>query len=244
MPARLSRPTSSRATPCWWQRTAGTSCRSTGLPVVLDPVNPHLWYLPESAANLPADALDDLPPLLKAQRFQGHLALTVEIGGAPVGTLMVNTRTPRHFLMDEAQLLGLLGSQLAQTLERERLHQEALARQRLEQELDLARDIQATFLPASCPMVPATARRPSIARRARSAATSMTSSSWPDCATNASAQPASHWQEARSQPKGGPALTRREMELEFWRTGKGAPRLAPKQPSRTPLRWTGAASAL
>ena len=67
---------------------------------------------------------------------------------------MINTHTPRRFLMDEAQLLGLLGSQLAQTLERERLHQEALARQRLEQELNLARDIQATFLPSGCPYAP------------------------------------------------------------------------------------------
>ena len=50
---------------------------------------------------------------MAAQRFQGHLALTIEIGGAPVGTLMINTHTPRRFLMDEAQLLGLLGSQLA-----------------------------------------------------------------------------------------------------------------------------------
>jgi sigma-B regulation protein RsbU (phosphoserine phosphatase) len=71
-----------------------------------------------------------------------------------VGTLMVNTRSPRQFLDDEAQLLGLLGSQLAQTLERERLHQESLARQRLEQELDLAREIQASFLPSCCPFVP------------------------------------------------------------------------------------------
>ena len=31
----------------------------------------------------------------------------------------------------------------------------------------------------------------------------------------------------QSQPKGGPALTRRDMELEFWRTGRIAPR-APK----------------
>src|SRR5436853_7045660 len=67
---------------------------------------------------------------------------------------MINTHTPRRFLMDEAQLLGLLGSQLAQTLERERLHQDALARQRMEQELDLAREIQASFLPARCPVVP------------------------------------------------------------------------------------------
>src|SRR5215211_915097 len=88
---------------------------NTGLPTVLDPVNPHLWYLPESSANLAEDALDDLPQLLQAQRFL---------------------------------------SQLAQTLERERLHQESLLRQRLEQELNLARDIQASFLPACCPIIP------------------------------------------------------------------------------------------
>src|SRR6185436_14440827 len=43
-----------------------------GLPAILDPVNPHLWYLPESSAGLATDALDDLPPMLAAQRFQGH----------------------------------------------------------------------------------------------------------------------------------------------------------------------------
>src|SRR5215212_1909414 len=36
----------------------------SGLPATLDPVNPHLWYLPESSASLAADALDDLPPML------------------------------------------------------------------------------------------------------------------------------------------------------------------------------------
>jgi sigma-B regulation protein RsbU (phosphoserine phosphatase) len=123
-------------------------------PVLLDPASPHLWYLPERSADLAADTLLDPPELLAQQGFVGHLGIAVELGGAPVGTLMVNTRSPRQFLDDEAQLLGLLGSQLAQTLERERLHQEALARQRLEQELDLAREIQASFLPSCCPFVP------------------------------------------------------------------------------------------
>jgi sigma-B regulation protein RsbU (phosphoserine phosphatase) len=123
-------------------------------PIVFDSINPHLWYLPENSAHVAADALDDLPQLMRAQRFQGHLALTVEINGAPIGMLMVNSHAPRRFLVDEAQLLGLLGSQLAQTLERERLHQEALARHRLEQELDLARSIQSGFLPDSCPYLP------------------------------------------------------------------------------------------
>jgi sigma-B regulation protein RsbU (phosphoserine phosphatase) len=205
----------------------------TGLPAVLDPVNPHLWYLPESSANLPEDALDDLPQLLQAQRFRGHLALTIEIGGAPVGTLMINTATPRRFLMDEAQLLGLLGSQLAQTLERERLHQESLLRQRLEQELNLARDIQASFLPACCPIIPGY----SIAALYRAARQvggdfydfiELASEHQPN-APDRTGEPVARGQ---AQPKGGPALTRREIELEFWRTGKLAPRVPkPVQPS-------------
>jgi sigma-B regulation protein RsbU (phosphoserine phosphatase) len=120
-------------------------------PAPLDPASPHLWYLPERASNLADEALSDLPPLLGRQSFLGHLGIPVELGGAPVGILMVNSRASRQFLDDEAQLLGLLANQLAQTLERERLHQEALARQRLEQELDLAREIQASFLPNCCP---------------------------------------------------------------------------------------------
>lgn len=126
----------------------------TGVPLVLDTVNPHLWYLPETSANLPADTLSDLPPLLEAQGFQGHAALALAVNGAPIGTFLVNTRGPRQFYEHEIQLLGLLGSLLAQTLERERLQHEAELRQRLEQELDLARDIQTSFLPPGCPNVP------------------------------------------------------------------------------------------
>jgi len=205
---------------------------TTGLPAVLDPVNPHLWYLPESSANLPEDALDELPQLLQAQRFQGHLALTIEIGGAPVGTLMINTSAPRRFLMDEAQMLGLLGSQLAQTLERERLHQESLQRQRLEQELNLARDIQASFLPACCPIIPGY----SIAALYRAARQvggdfydfiELAPENQPSVLEKVG-EPVARGQ---AQPKGGPALTRREIELEFWRTGKLAPRVSkPVQP--------------
>jgi serine phosphatase RsbU (regulator of sigma subunit) len=203
----------------------------TGLPLVIDPSNPHLWYLPESAANLPDEALDDLPPLLKAQRFQGHLAYAVEIGGAPIGTLMVNTHASRRFLMDEAQLLALLGSQLAQTLERERLHKEALARQRLEQELDLAREIQASFLPACYPVLPGYSQA-SFYRAARQVGGDFYDfielEAAPHIETLAAARGA-------AGPQSGTALTRRELELEFWRSGKSAPRQTLKQPTRAPV---------
>jgi serine phosphatase RsbU (regulator of sigma subunit) len=123
-------------------------------PIPLDPASPHLWYLPERTGDLHLETLAELPPLLARQGFQAHLGIAVELGGAPVGTLMVNTRGHRSFLEDEAQLLGILANLLVQTLERERLHQEALAREKLEQELDLAREIQASFLPNCCPVVP------------------------------------------------------------------------------------------
>lgn len=123
-------------------------------PLTLDEEHPHLWYLPERSSQLPADALMRLPPLLRRQNFQGHLAVPVELGGAQLGLLFVNTITPRTFLDSETELLGLLASQLAQMIDRERLNQEALARQRLERELDLASEIQASFLPDCCPFVP------------------------------------------------------------------------------------------
>ncbi len=181
------------------------------LPAVLDPVNPHLWYLPETSAHLANDALDELPPLLKQQGFQGHLALSVEIAGAPVGTLMVNTFAPRQFLMDETQLLGLLGTQLAQTLERERLHQEALARQRLEQELDLARSIQASFLPDACPYIPGYTLC-AFYRAAR-----QVGGDFYDFIKLHGDAP-------------DPAPSRRQQQEEWWRTGRGAPRTGGRRP--------------
>jgi sigma-B regulation protein RsbU (phosphoserine phosphatase) len=179
------------------------------LPAVLDAVNPHLWYLPESSARLEVDALDDLPPLLKQQQFRGHLALSVELGGAPIGTLMVNTAAPRHFLMDEAQLLALLGTQLAQTLERERLHQEALARQRLEQELDLARAIQASFLPDACPVIPGYA----ICAFYR-AARQVGGDFYDFIKLGRAGEP----------PPDAPE--KRDAQTEWWRTGRGSPRVS------------------
>ncbi len=123
-------------------------------PITLDPEMPHLWYLPEMSSNLPEDTMQKLPRLLRKQSFLGHLGVEVNLGGVPLGTLMVNTHSARRFEAEEAQLLGMLATQLAQTLERERLQQEALERRSLERELELASEIQYSFLPRSCPAIP------------------------------------------------------------------------------------------
>ncbi|MBK9940009.1 MAG: SpoIIE family protein phosphatase [Kouleothrix sp.] len=138
---------------------------------------------------------------------------------------MVTTIAPRRFLIDEAQLLGLLGSQLAQTLERERLHQEALARQRLEQELNLARDIQASFLPACCPLVPGYTIA-ALYRAARQVGGDFYD--FIELEAEPGGAVASHTGEpmarGQAQPKGGPAPARPEIEPEFWRSGRRPPR--------------------
>jgi len=186
-------------------------------PICLDPANPHLWYLPDISADLVGDALDELPPLLRSQRFRGHLGIGVEIGGVPVGLLVVNSYAPRHFLPDEAQLLALLGSQLAQTLERERLHQEALARQRLEQELDIARTIQGSFLPDHCLQVPGY-QLGAFYRAARQVGG--------DFYDFISLPP-----EGEATPVvSGVGSSRRDQELEFWRTGRLAARGSSRRP--------------
>lgn len=127
---------------------------ASGLPAALDEQNPHLWYLPEKSHRLHEDALETLPKMLSAQKFRSHLSKDVSIGGVVVGQLMVNTRSHRSFSQDDEQLLAMLAAQAAQALERERLQQESNERQRLEQELDLASDIQASFLPERNPSVP------------------------------------------------------------------------------------------
>jgi sigma-B regulation protein RsbU (phosphoserine phosphatase) len=122
--------------------------------------------------------------------------------------------------MDEAQLLGLLGSQLAQTLERERLHQESLARQRLEQELSLAQEIQGSFLPACCPLIPGYS-----VEAFYKAARQVGGDFYDFIELPAEGEPGAEAPAPRNQPRGGA-----KQDLEFWRTGRPGSRLAPKQP--------------
>jgi sigma-B regulation protein RsbU (phosphoserine phosphatase) len=70
------------------------------------------------------------------------------------GVLGVYCRRPRLFSEEEVRLLTLMGNQAALAIEQEHLHQQALEEQRLRRELDLAREIQTSFLPDVCPLLP------------------------------------------------------------------------------------------
>lgn len=59
-----------------------------------------------------------------------------------------------EFTAGEEKLLMALAGQAAIALETARLHQEELKRQRMEEELAIAREIQHSLLPETCPVVP------------------------------------------------------------------------------------------
>ena len=74
------------------------------------------------------------PPWVRAVGIVSSLLVPMIVGEAPIGGLVVNSRTHRAWTEDEVRLLSLIANQAAQALERARLFQEA--RQRAE---DLSR---------------------------------------------------------------------------------------------------------
>ena len=110
--------------------------------------------------------------------------------GELVGVVNLGPRlSDQAYSTDDRKLLVSLAAQAAPALQVAQLVRrqaaEARTRERIEQELRVATLIQQNFLPKQLPELPGLARRPrTTGRRARSAATSTTSSS---CRTAASA---------------------------------------------------------
>ncbi|MEZ5333590.1 MAG: SpoIIE family protein phosphatase [Thermoanaerobaculia bacterium] len=83
------------------------------------------------------------------------LAVPVEVDGDPRGLLVVGDKESRTgvgpFGERDRRTLGLFANQAAIALENARLHRQALEKERLERELDLAADIQKRLLPTRLP---------------------------------------------------------------------------------------------
>ncbi|MDH7488513.1 MAG: GAF domain-containing protein, partial [Anaerolineae bacterium] len=102
-------------------------------------------------------AESNLVPQDLAQRFgiRSLLALPLQTKGDILGTMLVDFQGMEHrFPENRMALLTGIASQAAMAVENYRLYQEMAERQRLEQELDVARSIQKSFLPSSCPLLP------------------------------------------------------------------------------------------
>ncbi|MGB9593841.1 MAG: SpoIIE family protein phosphatase, partial [Anaerolineae bacterium] len=102
-------------------------------------------------------AQSDLVPQELAQRFgiRSLLALPLQTKGDILGAMLVDFQGMVHrFPENRMALLTGIASQTAIAIENYRLYQEMAERQRLEQELEVARSIQKSFLPRSCPLLP------------------------------------------------------------------------------------------
>ncbi len=119
-------------------------------PALLAADDPRLAGLLGGAASPGPGGPQDLLP-----GVQHLLAVPIEVDGCPRGLLLVADKERRSgvgpFAAGDRRTLGLFANQAAIALENARLHRQALEKERLERELDLAADIQRRLLPAELP---------------------------------------------------------------------------------------------
>lgn len=91
---------------------------------------------------------------LEIENFSAAAILPLIVEGRSIGVLVINVRAPRAFDPSEIRFLQVIANQAAIAIERARLREEEVARQRLEEELSLGRQIQMSMLPPACPYFP------------------------------------------------------------------------------------------
>jgi sigma-B regulation protein RsbU (phosphoserine phosphatase) len=114
-------------------------------------------------ADLPDDGLvanrrEERPAFLRDAPAQKIMAIPILSEGRRLGTLLVADKENRaggvdDFDHNDKRILALFGNQAAIALENARLHRDAVEKERIEREIELAASIQKTILPVSLPDV-------------------------------------------------------------------------------------------
>jgi sigma-B regulation protein RsbU (phosphoserine phosphatase) len=112
--------------------------------------------LPE--VGLVANRREDRPAFLRDAPAQKIMAIPILSEGRRLGMLLVADKENRaggvdDFDRNDKRILALFGNQAAIALENARLHRDAVEKERIEREIELAASIQKTILPASLPDV-------------------------------------------------------------------------------------------
>ncbi len=116
------------------------------------------WTLPEggvinnAAASVPTAGM-------KLASCEKCLAVAISVPGRRLGVLAVADKESRDgrvldFTATDARLLSLFANQAAAAIETARLHKDAIEKERMERELELAAAIQRQILPRDLPRVP------------------------------------------------------------------------------------------
>ena len=93
------------------------------------------------------------PDWVLAEGFRGHAVIPMVAKGKSVGVMSIDTRGQHEWDADEIRFMQLIVNQIALAIETARLHEEEIARQRLEEELAVGRKIQLSLLPKNPPKV-------------------------------------------------------------------------------------------
>lgn len=108
----------------------------------------------ETADDSPAERLREHQPLPGASHL---LAVPIEVEASPRGYLVVADKESRTgvgpFADADERALSLFANQAAIALENAQLHRQALEKERMEREMELAADIQRGLLPVDMPTI-------------------------------------------------------------------------------------------
>ncbi|MGD2050030.1 MAG: SpoIIE family protein phosphatase [Chloroflexota bacterium] len=103
----------------------------------------------------PNNALPDLSvDWFSPEGFKSAVLIPLVAQEKSFGVMAIHSRTQRRFDDEEVRFLQLMANQAAMAIERARLRKEEIARQRLEKELAVGRQIQLSLLPKASPAKP------------------------------------------------------------------------------------------
>jgi phosphoserine phosphatase RsbU/P len=119
------------------------------------------WKLPQGEAVANNAASTTLTAGLAPSGCEKCLAVAISVQGRRLGVLAVADKESREggvldFTPTDARLLSLFANQAAGAIETARLHRDAIEREKIERELELAAAIQQEILPRSLPEVAGT----------------------------------------------------------------------------------------
>ncbi len=113
-----------------------------------------LTQIPMIASNIEErDPAPWAPDWVLAEGFKGHAVIPLVAKGKSVGVMTINTRAPRQWDADEVRFMQLTANQIALAIETARLHEQEIARERMEEELAVGRKIQLSLLPEKPPEI-------------------------------------------------------------------------------------------
>jgi sigma-B regulation protein RsbU (phosphoserine phosphatase) len=130
--------------------------RTSEKPGVFDKDDPLLLALRDKTRPTPfADfrMVEDISPIFRRfERLGIFLVVPLLSGKELVGCIALTKKITRfRYSYEDITLLDVLASQMVVAMDNARLYQESLEKQRLEEELSMARQIQMDILPKSCP---------------------------------------------------------------------------------------------